>query len=272
MKKYLRKIVPPILYDMFDTYRNGKYGFFGNYESWEAAKKQCIGYDSEVIYEKVKQAVLQVRNGKAVYERDSVIFDHIEYSWPMLAGLMYIAAVNKGSLSVLNFGGSLGSSYFQNRKYFDGLKVEWSVIEQPYFVQYGKTHISEHGLDFFYSIEDCIKQRKPDVLLLSSVLQYLKNPYETLENLCSIGAEYIIIDRTSFIDSKEDVISIQKVPPTIYDASYPAWFFAEEKFLNYFANRYELLEKFDGNDRGSWLKGLETFYQGYIFRKMRVSI
>ena len=56
----------------------------------------------------------KVKNGETVYERDSVIFDQIEYSWPVLTGLMCAAAQNSGCLKVLDFGCSLGSSNLEN--------------------------------------------------------------------------------------------------------------------------------------------------------------
>src|SRR5215475_3829712 len=98
-----------------------KYGWKGDYSSWEAAKKQAGSYDDGIILEKVEQAALKVRNGEATYERDSVLFDRIEYSWPLLAALMWVAARNKGKLTVADFGGSLGSSYFQNKVFLEGL-------------------------------------------------------------------------------------------------------------------------------------------------------
>jgi putative methyltransferase (TIGR04325 family) len=39
----------------------------------------------------------------------------------------------------LDFGGSLGSSYFQNKKFLDALRlVEWNVVEQENFVATGE--------------------------------------------------------------------------------------------------------------------------------------
>jgi putative methyltransferase (TIGR04325 family) len=84
--------------------------FEGSYNTWQEADAHCNGYDNMDILEKVLFATLKVKNGEAVYERDSVIFDQIEYSWPVLTGLMWAAAQNSGCLKVLDFGGSLGSS------------------------------------------------------------------------------------------------------------------------------------------------------------------
>ncbi len=74
------------------------YGWFGNYAIWDEAKKQCTGYDTTSILEKVKQAILKVKNGEAAYERDSVIFDTIEYSEPLLNIFKSITKENNGIL------------------------------------------------------------------------------------------------------------------------------------------------------------------------------
>ena len=91
-----------------------------------------------------------VKRGEAVFERDSVIFDKVQYAWPVTAGLMWVAARNGGRLSVLDFGGSLGSSYFQNREFLAYLpNVRWSVIEQAHFVKAGRKHIQDERLVFY---------------------------------------------------------------------------------------------------------------------------
>ena len=88
--------------------------FEGSYSTWQEADAHCNCYDNGDILEKVHSATLKVKNGESVYERDSVIFDQIEYSWPILTGLMWAAAQNSGCLKVLDFGSSLGSSNLEN--------------------------------------------------------------------------------------------------------------------------------------------------------------
>src|SRR3954462_15124415 len=115
------------------------YGWSGHYKNWQEALSLTKGYDASAILEKVKSAVLKVKNGEAVYERDSVLFDKIEYSWPLLSALLWIALKKINELSVVDFGGSLGSSYFQNKMYLRTLKkLRWNVVEQKNFVEAGQ--------------------------------------------------------------------------------------------------------------------------------------
>ena len=76
--------------------QDGGLRFEGDFATWEEAKAQCTGYDAKDILAKVLAATLKVKCGEAAFERDSVLFDEVEYAWPMLAGLMWAAARNGG--------------------------------------------------------------------------------------------------------------------------------------------------------------------------------
>lgn len=244
------------------------YGWFGNFSSWENAEKECTGYDSDIILEKVKNALLKVKKGEAVYERDSVLFNHIEYSWPLLAGLMWIAAKGKNKLNIIDFGGSLGSTYFQNRILLKELdELHWNIVEQKKFVECGKKYFENKQLKFYYDIETSLIENNSNVILFSSVIQYLKEPYQFLEKILNYNFKYIIFDRTAFIKDAADRITIQKVSPKIYEASYPAWFFSKENFLILFKEKYELISEFQSSIISKINLG-DTIgeYKGFIFK------
>ncbi len=245
-----------------------KYGWFGNYKSWDEAMKHSKGYNAENILEKVKHAVLKVKNGEAVYERDSVLFEEIQYSQPLLDAFKLIADEYNLSLNVIDFGGSLGSSYFQYRNFLSHLKsLTWNVVEQNHFVACGNEFIQDDHLKFYNSIDDALKNNPAQVIFLSSVLQYLEMPYARINDFLNYNFKYIIIDRTAFIDGEKDRLTVQKVPPEIYNASYPAWFFSESKFIAAFLNKYELLSQFDSTvDPAEELDGKWTYRKGFLFK------
>lgn len=245
-----------------------RYGFFGNYGSWQEAESDAMGYDADLILEKVKKALLAVKNGEAVYERDSVLFEKIEYAWPLLAGLLWISAQNDNRLKLIDVGGSLGSSYFQNRLFLQHLKdFNWNVVEQHRFVDCGRLNFEDEYLKFFYSLQECLDNcRDINLLLFSSVLQYLEDPYAFLQDAMNYSIEYIIIDRTVFLTDGNDRITVQKVPPHIYDASYPAWFFNYDKLLGFMAPKYELVAEFDTLGGVVQLDDQEARHRGFIFR------
>ena len=237
----------------------------GDYQSWQAALSDATGYDNPAILQKTKEATFKVKNGEAVYERDSVLFDEIQYSWPLLAGLMWVAAIHKGSFNVLDFGGSLGSTYYQNRLFLSKLEVvAWNVIEQDNYVTVGKQFFEDSRLKFYKSIEECIRETSPNVAVCSSSLQYVEQPYQILAELCEAGIDCVIIDRTPFHDGVTDRLCIQHVPKEIYAASYPSWIFSHSAFSARAAGLgFEIPVEFENPDR--LLGSFDFRYMGMIF-------
>ena len=155
--------------------------FVGDFASWADASAASTGYAASEILEKTRTAMRKVRDGEAVYERDSIIFDETQHSFPLLAGLLRVATANESRLSVLDFGGALGSSYFQCRQFLSVAKqLRWSVVEQPAHVACGQAEFANDELHFYGTIDECLVSERPNVLLLSGVVQYLREPYKVI--------------------------------------------------------------------------------------------
>lgn len=238
--------------------------FSGNYPSWEAVLKDSVGYDSGLIFEKIKHAAMTVKEGRATYERDSVLFYEEEYNWPLLALLLKIAGENEGKLSVLDFGGSLGSTYFQHRKMLSGINLNWNIIEQKHFIDFGREKLEDNILKFYYTVEDFVDEHQADVILVSGVLPYLDKPNEVLAQLSQIGAKYIIVDRTAF-SNKPDLITRQN-PESIYPGvSYPFRVFNYNNFIEKMRNvGYEKVLDFKSLDEASF------DFKGIMFKSNRI--
>jgi len=54
------------------------------------------------------------------------------------------------------------------------------------------------------------------------------------------------------------------VPLEIYEATYPAWIFNFEKFLNFFSKNYELVSDFESLDK---ININTVTFRGFIFKK-----
>ncbi|MEO6304854.1 MAG: methyltransferase, TIGR04325 family [Bacteroidia bacterium] len=215
----------------------------GNYTSWHEANKISTGYDSETILEKCKNALLKVKNGEAVYERDSVLFNEVQLSHGLLNYLKQTATENNNKLCVLDFGGSLGSSYYQNKNYLNDLtELNWCIVEQPNFVQCGKDFFEDENLKFYLTIEDCLKAHKPDIILLSSVIQYIEKPFELIQQILKLKVKYLIFDRLALSNENKDILTIQSVSDNYYESKLCHWFFSEDHFVSLFKKNYELIE------------------------------
>jgi putative methyltransferase (TIGR04325 family) len=233
---------PPVLMDWIHQIRGGEVRFEGDFSTWEEASVRCSRYDTQEILDRVLAATLKVKRGEAAFERDSVLFDQIDYAWPMLAGLMWAGACNGGRLNVLDFGGALGSSYFQNRKFLQSLSdVRWNVVEQSHYVEAGLLHIQDERLRFYRTLEECLTENQPNVILLSSVLQYIESPNNLVDKLSKVGAKCLVIDRTPFSVYEKDRLVNQRVPAAIYSASYPMWIFSLSMFEKLLAANWSMV-------------------------------
>lgn len=266
-KRFVKNVVPPILLKQYRCRRGLR--FLRKYSSWEEALRHSTGYDSNEILQKVADAALRVKSGEAVYERDSVVFDKVQYSFPVLAALLRAAIACGGKLSVLDFGGSLGTSYHQCRSFMKGLSyIRWSIVEQEHFSARGRELFESDELKFYCSVDECLQREQPEVVLLSSVLQYLKEPYKLLEGLAARDFECIVIDRTPFTeDGGSDILTVQVVPPSIYEGSYPSYIFNEEKLCGVLSDRYQVLASFEALDGRIESSNIVAEYKGLIFTR-----
>jgi putative methyltransferase (TIGR04325 family) len=222
--------------------------FRGNYASWADARRASMGYDAPGILEKVRTATLAVISGAVACERDSVTFDRIEYSFPLLASLLWVATRARNRLRILDFGGSLGSSYWQNRGMLAHLdSLRWSIVEQPQFVKVGQAEIANETLRFYESVDACLQSEDVNTVLMSGVLQYLEDPYTLIGSILSRRIPFIVIDRTQFfVADLPDRITIEHVHPSVYEATYPSWFFNLSKFRAFVrGSGYRIVEEFD---------------------------
>ena len=265
-KSFLKQLIPPLLLTLL---RKGKkYGWKGDFRNWQQARDQSGKYEDRHILEKVKEAVWKVKKGEAAYERDSVLFNQIQYSWPLLSALLWVASQNNGELKVADFGGSLGSSYYQNRQFLSGLShLQWNIVEQENFVRCGQENFQDTTLHFFYSLDQLVEQQGlPDILLLSCVLPYLEKPYQMLKNLMNYKIPYILIDNTYFNYEPRDRVCIQTVPPEIYNASYPCWMLNLMAVKMELAQNYQLISEHE-NDSFIILDGEKIRYRGLLLKK-----
>ena len=272
IKKQLKYFLPPIFLDLYKNLFGKGILFSGNYMSWREASANATGYDSDSILAKVIVATNKVTSGETKFERDGVTFDVMHYPFPLIATLLRASTENRGQLTVLDFGGALGSSYYQCRDFLQGVNnLHWCVVEQAHFVESGSAHFATKNLSFFYQMKDVWTTHQPNVILFSGVLQYLPEPFVVLKEAIDSQVEYIIIDRTPFIEYGVSIISLQKVPTQIINSSYPVWLFNESEFKQIFSGKYSEITSFDALDGVIGQGRLKANFKGIVFKIIRES-
>ena len=79
--------------------------YYGDYRTFEEAKKDCEGYDGKAIFEKVSQSTMAVLQGKAVYERDGFLFYEKSVNYNLMMYL-YQLYIEDGFINVCDWGGN----------------------------------------------------------------------------------------------------------------------------------------------------------------------
>jgi putative methyltransferase (TIGR04325 family) len=269
LRRLIKKWTPPAIIQAYRRINPVKSGYSGDYSSWKEALKNSTGYNSSDILKKVEEAAIKVKNGEAAFERDSIIFNEIEYNFHLQTSLLIIANQNQGSLNIIDYGGSLGSTYFQNRNILEILRsVRWNVIEQNNFVKSGKKYFETNELKFYFSISECFEETSPNGILFSCTLPYLPEPYQVLEEIVMLQVDFIIISEMPFNYENRDRLTIQKVPDTIYKASYPCWLLNKQKILELLSTRYQLINS-SLSKHSNNLSNKRIQYENFLFKLKR---
>ncbi|WP_221032515.1 methyltransferase, TIGR04325 family [Actomonas aquatica] len=244
--------------------RRGVAGFYGDYSDYPAARAASSGYATDAIRQRVVAASRAVRDGAAAWERDTVLFDHPAVNQPLLAALQRAAASRRGTLRVVDFGGALGSVWWQHRRELTELgEVTWHVVEQETLAEIGKQEFSNESLHFYSSLAACCAEATPDVVLMSAVLAYLPDPYEALACVARSGTEWVILDRCGFTRGGGDRLTVQQVPREIYRASYPCWFVDRERVIGLLGAEWVLRDEWGTIDEGGeWFE-----FRGMLFQR-----
>ena len=268
MSSVLRALLPQALARFLRGIYAGKIGFHGRFRNWQQAQMASSGYGRPDILDKVRGTALRAKRGEIAYEQDGVAFLKPAPSYPALCGLLLAGANHKGEIRVLDFGGSLGSMYFRNRALLaQSPGLLWGIVEQPHFAAIGRTEFESDTLLFFDDIASCRQRTRPNIALLSGVLQYLEHPYRTIKEIKDTAVDFIVVDRTPFTDAAEDFVTVQTVPPSAQRVSYPSWIFSKSAFEAAFHPEYRVVSGFAAIDDILGDRNVRAQFRGMILSR-----
>ena len=228
----LRRWIPPALSEARRRQLGQTQRFSDVDGGWDQAQRQSTGYAAGNIVDRVAAATREVVAGRALYERDSVLFHTWDFPYQIVAALLDSALAHDGRLDVIDVGGSLGSTYRQCLPFLRHVPhLRWHVVEQAGFVEAGRREFSSVQLQFWHAAQEVPLDGPPCFVLLSSVLQYLPEPDQMLQSLLRLPASHLLIDRTPMSALATHRLCVQHVPRSIYEASYPCWVLSRSKLL-----------------------------------------
>ncbi|MCM2255888.1 MAG: methyltransferase, TIGR04325 family [Vicinamibacteria bacterium] len=246
----------------------------GEFDSWPDARAASAGYDAPDILERVIAATREVARGAAAFERDGVAFRQPWSNPPLLRALRAALVTAPGPALVLDFGGALGSAYWQHRAALANLPAAtWQVVEQPSYAAAGAREFQRPDLRFFSRLDEATRGGRPALVIASSVLQYLEHPWAALDGLLALGAPFVFLDRMPLSPDRSRLL-VEQVPPSIGTASYPMWLLAEGPLLQACRREHEIVERFqtrlDAGQLETWRwGGVEIHNQGLLLRRTR---
>ncbi|HEY2925808.1 methyltransferase, TIGR04325 family [Piscinibacter sp.] len=264
-----KSLCPPLLASSLKRLSGKGLRFDGSPDNWAEALRMSSGYSHADILAKVIEATREVVSGRAAYERDSVLFYEPAVPFQTVSTLLRSAVRDGGRLEVIDFGGSLGSTYRQCRPFLAGLqRLQWHVIEQASFVDAGRAEFSSAELHFHRSIDEVPAVATPFTFIFSSVLQYLEHPYDVIGRLHTIPGRHLMIDRSTLSNQQLDRLCIQHAPKNVYRASYPCWILSRDKLLALLSPHWQLLGDFQSPEAlQRTADGLQFQFRGLIFER-----
>ena len=241
LRNSLRDLAPPIARQLYRDLRSGR----REYRSFtEAQNAAAPGYSSTDLTWTVAKKTEAFRSSTAV--TDPVITSS---EFALFATLFALRDLT--SLSVLDFGGAAGASYYRARPWVRARSVDWRVIETAAMVEAARTsapaELSFHP-DLFSATTDWTSP--PDVVLVSSTLQYLEDPETTLSDLVGTEPRVLVLARTPLASSSRSHTLVQKsrlsengpgsLPPGVRDSTfaYPVTFLPLQTVTSILSARY----------------------------------
>lgn len=270
----LNEFIPPILIKLV----KGKRGFEASkeYENYAMAIKACTAdaYQNAELCNMISdKTAIHLKNLKnKPYSLNSTnVF--------LLSAInQYINTFSKENLKILDFGGACGAHYFETRRFISqDFSLEWFVVETNQMVKAAiDKGLSRDELKFVNSIEDI--NTEIDFIHSSGALQYVPDPYELLNRLIKVRANWVFFNRMMFNENDRDFVTVQKsflslngpgkLPAGYRDKiiSYPHTTMSFRKFNStMLAHDYELEWLFDESSGSYRIKDEKIVGKGLLY-------
>ena len=199
----IKNLIPPILIELVKRYKPNK-----EYESYSQALQFC----SAKAYQNIElcnmiadKTIISAKKlkGKPFNLNPTSIF--------LLSAInSYLNVYSKKEIKILDFGGACGAHFFDIKRFIpDSISIKWIVVETEQMVKSAiNKGLESEELKFVSSIDEI--ETKIDFIHSSCALHYVPKPYEIINKLINIKANWIFFNRMMFNRNDRDFITVGK--------------------------------------------------------------
>jgi putative methyltransferase (TIGR04325 family) len=238
----------------------------GPFSDWATAENAASGYDDPLHVARVARATQAVLDGVAAFERDGVAFPEWQPDLPVALAILASHSRLSRPIRVLDVGGAMGGTFLRAAAVASPAIASWHVVEQDLMTARARQVVQDSRLTFGGSIESGV-HLGPDLVILGSVMQYLKEPDAVLELIAASPATSIALTRTPLVTSSQHLPTIEHVPPRFGEMHYPMWLLSRKRLLAPLEEWQCLLD--EGALGGTMMtpSGVEFQWRDLVFRR-----
>lgn len=263
----IKSLVPPLVYDLccrfLDLLLSQKYGFLGDYKSYEEALAASSGYEADEVVEHLRSREL------ARIESESFLSNEIsvrDQQFIAALGIMF-SSIN-GFTRLLDFGGGLGS-HFRLAKRFFGSKIEsWVIVETKALSSVGQELYTVTEKVVFKNKIELPSNEKFNIVIAIGALQCTDDPLRWFKDLEGLNSDWMYIDRLPLVDSTVDRLTVQN-SYSYQKGSYPSWFLSREKWESIFSKEFTFEAKWKSDEEPLVLDGRQINMNGFLLRRKK---
>jgi putative methyltransferase (TIGR04325 family) len=185
------------------------------------------------------------------------------------AYVLALAAHQKNSISMLDWGGGLGHYYQIARSLLPGVDIDYHCKDVAPLADYGGILWPEAH---FYVDRSCF-QRHYDLVLASGSMHFSQDWRELLRDLGGATDRYLFVTRLPTVTRAESFVFVQRPYAYGYNTEYAAWCLNQDEFLQAARKAgLQLIREFVTGEQPVIVNAPEQcIYRGYLFRPERMT-
>ncbi len=231
-------------------------------KNWESAVSGSSGYQSPQTISTIEGSDPVVDKWTA--DQNFLGNRYLQVASAILSGLNFEKLKSDTPLRVLDIGGGLGEYFFLLSDNLPNLKFEWLILETPALCELAKLkHGESSGISWTNALND--SSQTFDIVLLSSVIQYVEKPCALIE-MAMQKAPLLIFNRLPLSTNAGNLVCIQR--PGLFESkgSYPVHILSEQLFMSYLSDCGHIMSRWHVPEDVAVVRFRKIMNQGLTFR------